>query len=186
MHNWELTARVEYRINAQDLLIDFSGDWERFALENAAPQLVANQILGRSLWEFISNVETRMVYKALLAKVRKGKSPFDVEFRCDASDLRRYIRLSMLPLSKNRVQFVGTVLKVEPRDSIGLLDPIISRSDDLFTICSWCKSVLLPDGRYAEVEEAVDNLGLFQRDVQPALSHGICPACLSKYNSIAN
>ncbi len=186
MQNWELTARVAYRINARDLLINVSGDWERFALENAAPQLVANQVLGRSLWEFIFDAETRMLYKALLAKVRTGKSPFNVEFRCDASHLRRYIRLTMLPLSKDRVNFVGTVLKVEPRDSIGLLDPDISRSDDLLTICSWCKSVLLPDGRYTEVEEAVDNLGLYQRDAQPALSHGICPACLSKYSSIAS
>ena len=39
MSSWELTARVKYHINAEDLLVDVSADWTRFALENAAPHL---------------------------------------------------------------------------------------------------------------------------------------------------
>jgi hypothetical protein len=185
MDNWELTASVEYRINAQDQLVDPSEDWTRFALENAAPHLVANQVLGRSLWEFISDTATQMLYKALLTKVRSGEARGSVELRCDAPHLRRYIRLAMSPLSNGRVQFIGTVLKVEQRKSIRLLDPLVGRSGELLTMCSWCKSVLLPDGRFVEVEEAVETLGLFQREVLPAVNHGICPTCLAEYGNIA-
>jgi|SRR5208282_5806536 len=186
MHRWELTARVEYRINSQDLLVDVSKDWARFALENAAPSLLADHILGRSLWDFISGAETRMLYQALLARVRSGKSATTVELRCDAPHLRRHIRLVISPMSSGRVRFVGTVVKVEERDSIRLLDPAVTRLGDQITICSWCKDVLLPNGRFVDVETAVEQLGLFQRSEMPTLRQATCPTCLAKYSSIAN
>ena len=186
MHCWELTARVEYRINAKDLLVDVSKDWARFALENAAPSLLANFVLGRSIWDFIYDADTRTLYQVLLAKVRSGKSPSTVELRCDAPHLRRHIRLVISPLSRGRVQFVGTVLSVEERDSIELLDSAVTRSRGQITICSWCKEVLLPNGCFVDVETAVEQLGLFQRSEMPTLRQATCPACLAKYSSIAN
>ena len=186
MNCWELTARVEYRINAKDLLVDVSKDWARFALENAAPSLLADQVLGRSIWDFICDSDTRRLYRNLLAKVRSGNSPSTVELCCDAPHLCRDIRLVISPLSRGRVQFVGTVIRAEERDSIGLLDQTVSRSRNQITICSWCKEVLLPNGCFVDVETAVGQLGLFQRSEMPTLRQATCPACLAKYSSIAN
>ena len=91
--------------------------------------------------------------------------------------LRRQIRLAISPMSKRRVQFVGTVVTLERRNSISLLDPAISRSGDHVAMCSWCKSVLLPDGRFAEVEDAIERLRVVPADVMPAVSQTTCPAC---------
>jgi hypothetical protein len=180
MNNWELVDTVRYRINGDDLLVDVDRGWQRFAVENGAPQLLSNHVLGRSLWDFISDVETRAIYQAMLQKVRSNKETVSVELRCDAPDRRRFIRLDITSLSRQRVQFVGTILKVERRDEVPLLEPDGDRSSDILTICSWCKSVLMPDGRYVEIEAAVNQLGLFNAEVLPQLSHGICPSCWTR------
>ena len=180
MCDWELTENVRYRINSDDLLVDLAGGWERFALENGAPHLVSNQVLGRPLWDFISDRETLYIYQAILQDVRRNKGNkrmVSLDLRCDAPVRRRFIRLDIAALSKGRVQFVGRVLKTEPRDAVPLLEPSTDRSAETLTICSWCKSVLLPDGHYVEIEEALRQLGLFQAQSFPRLHHGMCPSC---------
>ena len=188
MHNWELTARIEYRINAQDLLLDVL-----LGTGNASPWRTPppnswriKSWAGRS-GSSSSTRKRGCSTRPCWQRSARASCRFDVEFRCDAPHLCRHIRLTMLPLSKDRVQFVGTVLKGR---AAGFNRPSRSGLSDALTICSryavGANRCWLPDGRYAKVEEAVDNLGLSQRDVQPALSHGICPTCLSKYSSIVN
>ncbi|MGQ9666509.1 MAG: PAS domain S-box protein [Anaerolineae bacterium] len=44
-------------------------------------------------------------------------------------------------------------------------------------MCSWCKRIQLSEGRWAEVEEAIRDLHLFDKYPVPQISHGICPEC---------
>ncbi len=177
MHDWELAESVRYRINADDLLVDVNRGWQRFAVENKAPHLVSNLVLGRSLWDFVSDAETCRVYQRILKKVRSNKRSVSLDLRCEAPDRRRFIRLDIASLSRCRVQFVGKVLEIERRDMVTLLEPDFDRSADILSICGWYKSVLLPNNRYIEIEEAVHQLGLFQSQVLPRLNHGMCPSC---------
>ena len=66
--------------------------------------------------------------------------------------------------------------RFEDRPYVDLLDSTIARSDSIVTICGWCKKILMPDGRWAEVEEAINSLRLLDAGI-PRLSHGICPPC---------
>jgi hypothetical protein len=44
-------------------------------------------------------------------------------------------------------------------------------------MCGWCKRVSVRN-TWVEVEDAVLELRLFEREVLPDLTHGICPGCL--------
>jgi hypothetical protein len=44
-------------------------------------------------------------------------------------------------------------------------------------MCGWCKRTQLPTGRWVEIEEAVEELGLFEDSPLPGVTHGICLPC---------
>jgi hypothetical protein len=46
-------------------------------------------------------------------------------------------------------------------------------------VCGWCKKVDV-GGSWAEVEEAVTRLRLFDRPLLPQLTHGICEGCYDR------
>ncbi len=45
------------------------------------------------------------------------------------------------------------------------------------TICSMCKKIKVSPRQWAEIEEALVELRLFEVDEMPQLTHGICPSC---------
>jgi hypothetical protein len=67
-------------------------------------------------------------------------------------------------------------LRSESRDRITLLTASRAREAGLLMMCGWCKRVHL-SGYWAEVEEAVPSLRLFERAQQPNVTHVICEEC---------
>jgi hypothetical protein len=157
-----------------------SDSWTHFALDNGSPHLVSERVIGRPLLKFVSDPETRHLYQILLERVRATGTPCVVTLRCDSPSLRRFLRLLMSPLSGQEIQFLSHTLRTEPRESVALLDPGANRSNEFLVMCSWCKQIRHPQGRWIEVEEAVEQLGLFSLDTLPTLSHGMCPDCHAK------
>jgi hypothetical protein len=180
MNSLEASQTIEYRIDRQGLLIYVSDSWTHFALDNGSPYLVAERVIGQPLLSFVSDPETRSLYKIILERVRTTGVPVTVTLRCDSPSLRRFLQLVISPLPDQEIRFLSHTLRTEPRASIPLLDPSTNRSTELLTMCSWCKRILLPQDRWVEVEEAVANLELFCLDALLKLTHGICPACHEK------
>ena len=172
----EATSRIIYRIDSSDRLIQVDDGWRRFAEANRAWELAGDSILGRSLWDFLQDSETRDIFSALLAKVRARQSPLSFPLRCDSPDTRRYLRLTLSPIPDEGVEFVSETIRTEKRTRIGLLDVTGGKTKDFIRICSWCKRVEVPGG-WTEVEFAIAILGLFDESPLPQLSHSICPDC---------
>ncbi|MGC8827572.1 MAG: PAS domain-containing protein, partial [Anaerolineae bacterium] len=166
-----------YQIDAGDVITTVNDAWDEFALENEAPHLTGQGVIGRSLWDFIAGEETRHLYRILFQRVREGKRPISIPFRCDAPDCRRYMEMQMIPDNAGGITFANRVLRVERRPAVRLLEQGAPRSPDFVTMCGWCKRVRLPDDRWVEVEEAIRVLHLFDERAVPQISHGICPEC---------
>jgi hypothetical protein len=62
-----------------------------------------------------------------------------------------------------------------------LLDPNFPRTEELLTMCAWCKKVKAVG--WVEVEEVVRQRQLFDRPRLPKITHGICPACRTAFES---
>lgn len=173
---------LTYRLNRQDEIISVNEAWDRFALANDAPELAAGRVLGRSLWEFIADVNTQQVYRDLLARVRTGRS-VRFPFRCDAPYERRFLEMQIRPLEDGQVEFRTKTLAIERRPAVALLERPTGAAEGLLRMCSWCKKVYA-DGAWVEVEEGIARLRLFERPVVPMITHGMCDHCAAKMAEI--
>ncbi|MGV3757301.1 MAG: hypothetical protein ACO1QS_18130 [Verrucomicrobiota bacterium] len=171
-------------VDASNRIIWVNEAWQEFAQENQAGDLVRIVTGKPLLWSFISGLETRYLFEAMLAKVREGKGPFALPFRCDAPDRRRFMEMNMQLVENGVVVFSSRVLRQEFRESVRLLSDEVARDERFLCSCSWCKQIELSDGKWVEVEEAVRLLALFTEETLPKISHGICPRCTDELETM--
>ena len=171
-----------YQVDADDRITRVSDAWIRFATENGAASLGRSDVVGRPLWEFITDLETGHLYRLIFERVRESRTSRTVPFRCDSPELRRFMELAIEPAADGHLDLTGRLLREEARPPVAVLAPHPPDSSEMLSICGWCKRVCTgPDeGDWCEVEEAVTRMRLFDRTLLPQLSHVTCPACASR------
>src|SRR5262245_41935895 len=169
-------APLVYWIDRRDVITEVGGAWLAFALANGAPELDSASVVGRRLWDFVGDPTTGQLYRGILARARAGRAA-RFPFRCDAPASRRLLEMAVTAEGDGGVRFETRTLEEASRPPEALWERGAERSGDLLRVCGWCKRV--DAGGWAEVEEAVARLRLFERDRLPALTHGICETCLA-------
>jgi hypothetical protein len=172
------TPTYLYRITPGDLVEFVNDAWIRFAEENGTPTL-PQKVIGSSLWQHISGPEVAHLSRQLLAKIREMKTEVSVPFRCDSPSMRRFMRMNIIPLDQGRIEFRTWVEREElVQHPIRLLDPCATQNiAGLIRMCSWCKKIH-KNGCWLEIEDAIEQLRLFDPQTIPAITHGICDHCL--------
>ncbi|MFP4353900.1 MAG: hypothetical protein ACLFUJ_02160 [Phycisphaerae bacterium] len=168
-------------IDRSDTIIHINDEYRHFAIRNKTPQL-ADSTLGRSLWDFITGHELTMLYRSLLDRLRSGRGPFELPYRCDSPTQRRKLLMRISgPDASMRVLFASETLEVTDRPAVDILDATIPRSCDspVLRVCSWTNRIATPRG-WLEVEDAIEELRLFELPVLPRISHGLCEEALSE------
>ena len=168
---------IQYRINAQDIILEVNEAWMEFTATNGVSTLHPPQVLGKSLLDFISGSAMGALYTVILNRVRQTQTPLVLPFRCDAPAVRRFMELTIHPLPTHEVVFITHLLKRESRAPIALLAAARACNRAFLTICSWCNRIRLTEQEWVEVEDAIMRLALFQVDVLPQITHGICQEC---------
>lgn len=174
-----MNAEADYRIDARDRITFVSPAWVAFAINNGAPELTGESVLGKSLWDFVADRETRHLYGLVFEKVRRDRRPITIPFNCDSPTLRRFMELAISALPDGHIDLAGRLLREESREPARLLDRMAERSQSYLRICSWCKCVEAGGNDWVEVEDAIQGLTLFSSSVLPQLTHGVCPTCRS-------
>lgn len=170
-----IQPRLFYNIDAADRLSSIAGAWAEFADANGGYDLSPDAILGRSLWDFVSDATVLGVYGSILTRVRQGRGPIGFQFRCDAPERRRLMRMDISNIAEG-VQFAVTMVREELRNPVVLLDSGYPRTADMMLSCGWCMRIKVGDD-WLEPEDAVNALGLFEGVPVPRLSHGMCARC---------
>ena len=109
--------------------------------------------------------------------MRSGRGSRPIPFRCDSPVERRFLELLIKALPDEQVEITSKILRREPREPVKLLEADTPRSKDLLKICSMCKKIEISPGQWAEIEEGLFHLRLFEADEMPQLSHGLCHQC---------
>jgi hypothetical protein len=169
------TEPLVYSLDERDRIVRVNDAWTRFARENDAPELAAEQVLQRSIWDFLDDPTTRQIYTHLVSRVRQGRTVC-FSLRCDSPTLRRHLKMVVTPADRNYVDFQSVVVAVEPRPIQRIWDRRTIRSGTLLRACAWCKRVEV-GGEWMEIEVALEPLRIFEMERLPALTHGICDAC---------
>lgn len=169
---------IVYRLDDRDHIVFLNDEWDRFAAANSGEGVTSPRVLHRSLWEFVTDINTREIYRHALARSRGGRT-LHFCFRCDSPTRRRLLEMTIGRGPDETTEIRTHTLSEEDRPAQPLLEATVPRSDDLVRMCGWCKKVFVGDS-WEEVEEAVSRLGLFERPVMPGVTHGICEPCYEK------
>lgn len=172
-------SAISYTIDRNDLIINITESWDRFALENEASHLHRSQVLHRPLWDFIADVETRHVHRVLLERIRNKQVPLEFPFRCDSPSIRRYMRMQITPAPEESIIYTCTVDRIEHRAPVLFAEQKGWRETKLLRMCSWCKKVDVGGDVWMEIEPAIQHLQLLERKLLPEISHTMCDECLN-------
>ena len=164
-----------YELDAAFRIAAVDARWSEFATANDAPELASGQ-LGRPVLQFIADSTTALLYRQLFQRVQNSGNPVTLPFRCDSPTRRRFLNLTIERRDDGGLRLETTVTKIEARPPMELLGRRRDSGGVPLRVCGWCKSVEV-GGCWYEVEEAVRSLRLFDRDLLPPVTHGMCPPC---------
>ena len=169
---------LTYRVDITDTIVSVGDNWHVFADANAwGGDLRPEDVVGRKLWEFIQDYETRHLYQELFRRARSGTRSRPIPFRCDSPSERRFLELLIEALPDGLIEITSTILRTEPRSPVRLLAADTPRSMDLLSMCSMCKKIEVSPEQWVDIEEGVAQLRLFEAEEMPRLTHGLCRPC---------
>ena len=171
-----------HTVDASGNITAVNDEWVEFAIENGAPELLRQSVVGHAIWDFMDGKETRHISRLILDKVRTSGTAITLPYRCDSPSLKRFMEMEIVPVEGGRVEFRSRILRLEKREPVELLDIKAVRSESFITICSWCRRTRTSKG-WVEVDEAVRTLGLFSMDALPQITHGMCEDCATLISS---
>jgi hypothetical protein len=166
-----------YELDDDARIIWVDAGWSVFAEANRAPELVPPRgALGQSALSCVADRTSALLYARLFERVLQTQTSITLPIRCDAPARRRYLNLTIEPRTPTGLRIQTTLVRTEERPPVALLDRDRPDGDGLLKMCGWCKSVQVA-GRWCEVEDAIAEMRLFERDRPPHVTHGICPRC---------
>jgi len=168
-----------HRIDSHNVIVDLNRAWLDFAIENDAPELTRDAVVGRSLWDFIAGWEVRYIYEAIIRKVRKERVLIRVPFRCDSPGVRRYMDVDIVSAGRydGDIEFRSRIIREEVRLPVDLLKDQVREEGEEILLCSWCKRIKVDGERWSEAETALGTLRLSHDLSRPRLAHDVCPEC---------
>jgi len=174
---------VEYRIDADDVVVSVGADWDDFARENEADELVETGT-GRTLWSSIGDDSLRELWREAVRQARSTGNTVTVPFRCDGPCARRWFDMTVEPLGDGAVAFRSELVMEMPRPELAVLHREMRRNPEAGTveICSWCNQVN-DEGHWRPVEELLARTRLLEQDPPPPVAHGICPHCVQQMST---
>ena len=183
-------------VDSEYRLLWVGGEWDEFALQNAAKNALANHVLSTSLMAHIAGDETRQLIARLIETVLQTKRPVRLNYRCDSPSMARYYLLTIQPMKDGRALMVHDLRDAwhfSPPLNVWHYDPNAGTCK-----CSFCGSIRFEgastwtscddigerhpthvvyevcDGCRASVAEAIETV-LESEDLSPVLAAGAIP-----------
>lgn len=171
----DATSQILYFINSADEIIFAENDWFQFVFDKYADVNEENQ-RRHSLWDLINDDTTENFYRMLLKQVRAGYS-VKFKLRCGAPKRQRLLKMTVSLQQNGDVQFGARTAWTDERQPQNFLNGSASFMDEVIIICSWCNKIKVDEGEWQEIEEFQENMGLFDIEILPQPSHGMCDDC---------
>ncbi len=170
------TEPIIYRIDAEDRISYVNWSWEDSAMHSGTPDVLPDRVLGRRLWDFVSEPTTRAIYQRLVARAREGTAT-TIHYRCDRPDRHRIYAMTIGRLATGEIEFSTRILRESRRPRIALLEQRLRAPSKFVRICDWCQDILLFDRGWVPLETAAETLERRSSDSLPGLVHSICERC---------
>lgn len=90
-------APIVYWINRNMEITAVAGPWDHFAQENDGADVASANVLGRSIWAFVTGDPARMWVETLFQLAAVTGTMVERPYRCDSPDLKRFMRMRVIP-----------------------------------------------------------------------------------------
>jgi len=179
MNPYNISNTYSYRIDKDNIITYVCENWFSFAEENdGGGKCHPDFVKGKSIMQFIADHETIHILESIIRKARNSKQLIKrIPFRCDSPSKRRFMELSLIPLGHDDIEFRSTILNIEEREAIAVLQSNVPTSEEFIRICSYCKKMAVSENKWVDLEIAVSSLKLFEKSTLPQISHSVCPSC---------
>lgn len=168
-------TQTTYILNAEDCIIDVSKGWDEFALENRGEKVVANNVVGRKLREFIKGDSTSIWIYSLIQKARSVQREIIRFYRCDSPDEKRYMKMIITPEDDGTVAVTSQLLRTKKmKQRIGFVFSSVATNRK----CSICNRISYQDS-WLEPDDA-KVLGLLKDDEPVPVIYSVCNDCMTK------
>ncbi|MFN4129136.1 MAG: hypothetical protein ACK4GC_04900 [Paracoccaceae bacterium] len=150
------------------------GDWDDFAKTNGGGAILANDVLATRLTDYIADIATADTVAQMVHAVIDTKGTLRMDYRCDAPQVLRRIRLTIKPLKDRRaimVHELRDVVQLDPPMDPWFFDPA---ARDLK--CSVCGLVHLPSKSW-------DDPTLPGRRHPELVKYTVCPFCVTRIDA---
>lgn len=166
---------VSYRIDRNDKIVVIWGDWYTSAIEGNKPSLAhPASVIGKSVFDFISDKPTQQFYKTLFKKCRELMITQEIEYRCDSPTHKRFMRMVISPRENGSLDLINTTLLEVPFIFPVFIKTVQPGSDDISAHrCSICNDLKLVGTRHWIKPSSFR----FQENNTFTVTHDVCDAC---------
>jgi len=96
-----------YKLDSRNRIIAIGGSWDDFADENGGVEISAQDVIGRQIEDYIKGDITTMWVNSIFQYARILGKTVERPYRCDSPDLKRFMRMRVVP------EQGGAVLSIE-------------------------------------------------------------------------
>ena len=167
---------ILFCINANDTIVYHNDFLTEFTSAKFNCHLLGGKTSHQSLWDFFDDITTEFIYRMILARVRCG---IDVRFNfsCDDTNKQRLFEKHIYLKENSDIVFEVRNLSKKPDSPPDNINEVSVKSSRDLLSCSWCDRIHITGDDWQSVDKAINTLQLFEGQVLPKISHGICGDC---------
>lgn len=190
MQNLDTIEGLTFTTNRSGIIQDVGAtNWNAFANDNGAPELQAEAVINRDLFDFISGKQVREQLGQILEQISQDPNwCWVLPYRCDSPEHERAMCQSIRPFFDD-VACTGFIFqsieqhsRQRPPVHLFSFKTLRQLADEdpalpVVNMCSWCQRVQyapISEGSWIKAEDYYAAGG--RTNVR--LSHGICEECL--------
>lgn len=166
---------TKYWLDFKDRIIRTNLIWDNFAEDNeGGDRSFSDEIIGKSLFSFISGDATKMYISTMIQRVRLTNKMLDIDYRCDSPEMKRFMRMKIVPEGEGVIRVENLMEKEEPQKK-----PVRFTDSNRKTIikkCSMCQKVN-SNNEWLEADE-IENIELFAEGGEEVpVIYTVCNSC---------
>lgn len=160
---------VIYQLDGQNTIVAINDDWIEFAMANGGESLVPENVIGKSIFQYICGEPTQMYFRVIAAHARLTRQTVSHRYRCDGEDVKRFMEMTITPLDNSALEVKHTILAEEPKPLVKFVYASTNASR-FIKRCSICNRVNLN-------EQWCEDSALNAPQDQVAVVYGVCEDC---------
>ncbi|MGA9527050.1 MAG: PAS domain-containing protein [Terriglobales bacterium] len=177
LHTLESSPMVSYAVD-ENLQVQYCNPaWDRFAVDNGAPELKAERALGTDLRHVIPE-DLRPFYLQAFEQAEKSGTVWECLYECSSPQVFRKFQMRIHPLRPPGWALVTNALTSERLHTEVVTAGLVAYVDSYaqITMCSHCRR-----SRRADKRERWDFVPAHLEPHLSNISHGLCPICLEYF-----